>query len=682
VQAVVRLPLLSRAAPPTSGAAARAIGLLALCATPVTCGIAAVGVITAADGWVYPVTGDLRVDLVIAITFPVAAAAMLLGRQPSRLGWLLLGMGTAAALNGLAVAAFVAGPSGVARPAAQLQGWLWVPAVVPLVTLVPLLYPDGRLPATGRGRRLWRWAARASWAGTALLAAGVAAHPGSVVGPTVVDKPLTSDVVAVPLVLAAVVLLLPGLVAGMAAVAVRLRGADPLQRRQVTVFVVAAVAVLADFIAQPLLPPPAAEISQMVAVATLPLAIGVAITRHRLYDLDLAVCRAVVAVSLVACLAGAYVVILAVLSVAPLPATTRVGLAAGFVGVTAYPLGRRLAGAVDRMFYGERENPYRISARLAGRLREGLDPADVPGVMCATIVEELRLGGAALAVGDESGVPAADRAVASVGAPDAPGRAQFPLWHRGRQVGVLTVAPRPGERSVPERDAKVLQVLADQAAPAVAALSLTAALRHSREALVAAREEERRRLRRDLHDGLGATLAGLRLHLDSLRDLVDDELCHKLLDTATGAILEAVADVRRISDDLRPPALDEVGLPGTLRALAARLDTPALAVDADTGDVGSLPAAVEVACYRIAAEALTNAARHAGARHVQLALEGDAEEVVLSVRDDGSGIGRKRSGGLGLESMRQRAEEIGGTLTITSAPTGTLVLARLPRGAT
>jgi signal transduction histidine kinase len=646
----------------------------------VICALVAIGVITAAGGWAYPVTGELRIDLAIAVTFPVAAAATLLGRRPSRLGWLLLGMGTAAGLNGLAVAAVVAGRGPLLTAGAQLQGWLWVPAVVPLVTLVPLLYPDGRLPPTARGGRLWRSAAWAGWAGTAALALGIAAHPEPAVGPVVVEKPLTDDALAVPLVAAAVVLLLPALVAGMAAVVVRLRAAGPLQRRQVTVFLVAAAAVLADLVAQPFVPPAVGDVSQMVAVALLPFAIGVAITRHRLYDLDLAVCRAIVAASLIACLAGAYVVLLAALSALPLTATTRVGLAAGLVGLTAYPLGRRLSRAVDRMFYGQRDNPFRISALLAGRLREGLDPADVPGVMCTTIVAELRLGGAALAVGDGSEPGAPERSVASAGEPDAPGAARFPLRHRGRQVGVLTVAPRPGELSVPERDAEVLEVLADQAAPAVAAVSLTDALRQSREALVAAREEERRRLRRDLHDGLGATLAGLRLQLDSLRDRLDGDLSRRLLDTATAAVTDAVDDVRRISDDLRPPALDDVGLPGTLRALAARLDTPALAVDADTPDVGSLPAAVEVACYRIAAEALTNAARHAGARRVRLALEGDAAEVRLSVRDDGSGIRAPRAGGLGLESMRQRAEEIGGTLTITSAPGGTLVLARLPRG--
>lgn len=649
----------------------RPVAVLAAGLATIAASLAALVVVTRAGAWHYPVAANLPVDLAIGVTFPAAAVATLAGRQPGRLGWLLLTVGALCGANNLAVAAVAAGPDWALVPAAQLQSWLWIPGVLPLVTLVPLLYPDGRLPS-----RRWRPALWAACAGTALLTAGIAAHPDTIVGRVAVVKPLTSDALAVPLTAAAVALLLPATAGGVAALLVRLRASTGLRRRQIVVFLAAALVVLADFLVQPLLPSPAGLVSQVAATACLPLAIGVAITRHRLYDLDLAVCRALVVVSLAGCLAGGYVVVLAALTVLPAADPVRTGLAAGAVGLTVQPLARRLSRAVDRLFYGERANPYAVSARLAGRLSAGLDVTDVPELVCATIVGELRLPGATLALGaDRESAP-----VARAGDPDGPDGVEFPLRHRGRTVGVLTARPRAGELALTERDTELLTVLADQVAPAVAALALNAALQRSREALVTAREEERRRLHRDLHDGLGAALAGLRLQVESARERVADSVTRRLLDAAGDTVTEAVADVRRISEDLRPPALDEVGLPGSLSGLATRLNTPGLAVEADVADLGPLPAAVEVACYRIAAEALTNAVRHAKARRVRLSVSADPAAVRLLVEDDGTGMTRSwRPGGLGLESMRQRTEEIGGTFTITTSPAGTTVRATLPR---
>ena len=157
-----------------------------------------------------------------------------------------------------------------------------------------------------------------------------------------------------------------------------------------------------------------------------------------------------------------------------------------------------------------------------------------------------------------------------------------------------------------------------------------------------------------------------------------------MLDAAGRAVGEAVADVHRLTEDLRPPALDELGLSGSLAGLAERVATPALAVTTDLAAVPGLPAAVEVACYRIAAEALSNAARHAGARSVRLRLGVEDDALVVEVADDGRGIPAQRSAGgtgLGLTSMRQRAEEVGGELVVAGDDDGTTVRARLPRTA-
>jgi signal transduction histidine kinase len=275
------------------------------------------------------------------------------------------------------------------------------------------------------------------------------------------------------------------------------------------------------------------------------------------------------------------------------------------------------------------------------------------------------------------------RALASAGAPSG-SRTSFDLRHRGEVVGTLAVTPRPGERQLGDRDASLLSALVDQAAPALAALRLTEDLQRSREALVAAREEERRWLRRELHDGVGAALAGVRLQLDAARELVDGSRAARILDAAVAGVSEAVGDVRRITDDLRPPALDQLGLAGSLEALGDRLRTPALSVTVDVGELPALPAATEVACYRIAAEAVANAVRHACAQHVAMTASVAGDSVELVVRDDGIGLvaasaSASAGSGLGIASMRQRAEEIGGSLSLESSSIGTTVRAVLPR---
>ncbi len=198
-----------------------------------------------------------------------------------------------------------------------------------------------------------------------------------------------------------------------------------------------------------------------------------------------------------------------------------------------------------------------------------------------------------------------------------------------------------------------------------------------------AREEERRRLRRELHDGVGAALAGLRLQLDAAHELVPDPRPRRILERARAGATEAVADVRRITEDLRPAALDELGLAGSLRALGDRCRTPALAVEVDVPDaLPALPAATEVACVRVAGEALANAVRHAGARTVRVRLEVRSGAVVLEVADDGAGVrpGTTSGGtGLGLPSMRLRAEELGGSWRLDSSSRGTRVRVELPR---
>ncbi len=217
-------------------------------------------------------------------------------------------------------------------------------------------------------------------------------------------------------------------------------------------------------------------------------------------------------------------------------------------------------------------------------------------------------------------------------------------------------------------------------------MRLTTDLQRSRERLVTTREEERRRLRRDLHDGLGPTLSSLPLKLDVAGDLMEQDpvAARELLRGLKEQSQSAVADIRRLVYELRPPALDELGLVGAIREIAAQYTRNGLRVSVDAPEeLSLLPAAVEVAAYRITQEALTNVARHAAASEcvVRVALDEAAGALHLEIRDDGSGIPPGHARGVGLSSMRERAEELGGNCVVESAVMGgTLVHATLPSG--
>jgi signal transduction histidine kinase len=259
----------------------------------------------------------------------------------------------------------------------------------------------------------------------------------------------------------------------------------------------------------------------------------------------------------------------------------------------------------------------------------------------------------------------------------------FPLISQRETVGRLLAGTRPAGEQLGADDERLLADLARQAGPAIHSVALRRALDASRAGLVSAREEERRRLRRDLHDGLGPTLAGLTLGLDTAheRSAGQPEL-EELLGRLKAQTQRAVSDVRRIVYGLRPPALDELGLTGSLREEVGRLqcEAPALAVTLDVPRCGpaDLPAAVEVACYRIVTEALTNVARHARATRcsVRICVH---HGMQVEVRDDGVGLPEGWRAGAGITSMRERVADLGGELLIGAAlPHGTTIAARLP----
>ncbi|MFJ7905829.1 sensor histidine kinase [Kitasatospora sp. NPDC096204] len=409
------------------------------------------------------------------------------------------------------------------------------------------------------------------------------------------------------------------------------------------------------------------------------------VVRHHGWRLDRAARNVLIGLLLGTGVTGLFVVAAAVLSDWLVPGH---GAAALVLIALVYALGAALPRAargavalVDRLYFGERAQPYQVLRTLAGRLRQVVDPEHIPETLCSTVAEELRLPGVALSVITQSGY----RTLATTGRLG--GLSQdFLLFHNGMKIGTLTVGLRSGEQRLDASDVDILRSLADQASPAVASLRLQEDLRASREQVVSAREEERRWLRRDIHDGLGPALAGLRLQVDNAGSEADGRLADTLHRVSDGLGL-ALKDVRRITDRLGPAPVCEFGLTRAVRRLAETFTGTGLTVTVELSSdpLPDLPAAVENAAYRITAEALNNVVRHARARTARVTLRVDAEELTLIVHDDGVGYQaeqrlRTGGGGVGMRSMAERAAEVGGRCTVRSLPEdgGTQVVAVLP----
>ena len=353
-------------------------------------------------------------------------------------------------------------------------------------------------------------------------------------------------------------------------------------------------------------------------------------------------------------------------------------LATGVVAVLFQPLRSRLQRGVNRLMYGERDDPYAVISRLGRRLEATIALESVLPTIAETIAQALKLPYAAILLKEGEGFRTAAAYGSPTGEPEA-----LPLMYQREEIGRLIIAARaPGEAFSPA-DRRLLEDLARQAEVAVHAVRLTADLQRSRERLVATREEERRRLRRDLHDGVGPQLAALTLKLETARKLLShDPQASALMADLSERARATVSDVRRSVHALRPPALDELGLIPALREGAAQYSQNGVRVSVEAPEsLPPLPAAAEVATYHIAQEAMTNVVRHAGARNcsVHIALDEEAGTLRVEIEDDGRGIGEEHKVGVGLHSMRERAEELGGRCTVDSLARGsTIVSVELP----
>jgi signal transduction histidine kinase len=381
-----------------------------------------------------------------------------------------------------------------------------------------------------------------------------------------------------------------------------------------------------------------------------------------LFEMEIVVRRTLVYLVASGVLLGVY---LGVVSVVDVPV-----LGAAVVAVAFAPVRDLVQRWLAHVLFGDRGDPATALSALGRRLEDA--SATPLGDAARVVAVTLRLPGAAI-------VEAGGEVVSTHGRTDPDGVA-VPLVAAGRLEGELRAARRsPGEELSPA-DRAVLAELARPLALALARQRLDSELRRSRELLVSAREEERRRLRRELHDGVGPGLAAIGMELDlaiALRTS-DDEVSAQATGRARELAGTMIDDVRRIVHELRPAALDELGLAGALDDLAL---TPGAGphVRVVAGPLPELPAAVEVSAYRIAQEALSNAARHADASTVTISVSADDRYLHLEIADDGRGVGAAAVEGVGSGSMRERAAEVGGRYRRTARPGGgTIVRADLP----
>lgn len=428
----------------------------------------------------------------------------------------------------------------------------------------------------------------------------------------------------------------------------------------------------------------------------LPAALAIAILRYRLFDIDLILNRTLVYGALTLCVIGLYIGIVTYLGALFRDENNLVSslIATGVVAVAFQPLRAWLQHAVNRLLFGQRDEPYTVIATLGRQLEITQAPDDVFAAIVETIGQTLKLPYVAITTSDQTQPRAVFQHPPSAQQRPLAPLLHLPLTYHNQSVGALLVAPRAGEAQFNAADHKLLHDLARQTGIAVSAAQMTADVQRSRERIVVAREEERRRLRRDLHDGLGPHLASQTLTLDVVARLIasDPPQAAALLLIVREQMQQAVSDIRDLIYGLRPPVLDDLGLNGAMQEFIERVrqqpGAPHFTLHLPTMPT-ILPAAVEVAVYRIFQEAIHNVVQHAQASVCEVRLEaevsgngheaGHGTRLMLDVIDNGIGIAVARLSGVGLQSMRERSEELGGQLVIEpGAGGGTRIRAGLP----
>jgi two-component system NarL family sensor kinase len=630
--------------------------------------------------------------VVLFLVFVMVGVAIV-SRQPANaIGWLFCAIGAGATFSNLAqdyaTYTFVTRPHSLPFGLAigWVANWSWY-ASVGSISFLLLLFPTGK-PLSRR----WRLLVWCTAAGLAAALAPFAFGEGEFES-TPVQNPLGWSGGRTVLDGAAAlgaILFVVGFLGAVVSLIVRARRSSGDERQQLKWLAYGGASLfLMIGVVNPAMGaifPSAHGLGDLtfgIALMAIPVSTGVAILKYRLYDIDRLINRSLVFALLSAGVIGLYIGTVAIFdNVLERRGTGVTLLATALAAVLFQPFRERLQRGVNRLMYGDRDDPYGAISRFGQRLESDVAPEEVLPSIAEGVAETLRLPYVAIEL-LHGGV---FERIASFGR-ETPEGTSLPLVYQGTEIGRLIVAPRSRGEPFSRSDLDLLNALARQAGVAAHSVQLNAELQLSRERLVETREEERRRLRNDLHDGLGPTLAGMGLELETVRNIMkeDPEAADALLTKISEEARTAVSDVRKLVYGLRPPALDELGLLGAIREQALRFGPRSDSVGVDSlsvtvrgEELRGLSAAVEVAAYRIAVEGLTNAVRHSKGRNVEVSIA-LTEELQIEICDDGEGIAPAARAGVGLSSMRERAAELGGTVMISPGKRGgTRVLARLP----
>jgi signal transduction histidine kinase len=642
--------------------------------------------------------GDLGfaiwVTLLAAIPFPLIGA-MIASRDPGNvIGWIFCAVGLFQALNVFSTEyvtyAVLTEPGSLpfARAAGVAAFVSWMPSLGLLTTFLLLLFPNGRLPS-----RRWRWV---GWvAGTGLTLVLVGAGGGALGVPVramVTEGPVTFPTWGILLTAVGGGMVLVGAVASVTSLVMRFRRSRGEERQQLKWVALAGVLVFL-IIAMQFLPvsfPGWLEPLMGLALLTVPVACGIAILKHRLYDIDVVINKTVVYGILAGFVTVVYVgIVIGVGALVGSRGNLLLSIVATAVIALAFqPVRQWARHLANRLVYGNRATPYEVLSELARGVGGNYAADDVLPRMAAVVREGtgaaraevwLRVGSElrreAVWPGDDSGeVLPADRGLTAIANVD---RA-VPVEHRGDLLGALAVSMPRGEAITPATD-KLLQDVASHAGLVLRNVRLIEELRASRQRLVAAQDEERRRLERNIHDGAQQQLVALSVKMRLLKTLAerDPRKAGDLVDQLQGETQDALENLRDLARGIYPPLLADKGLAAALEAQARKVPFP---VTVEPNGIGRYSPEAEATAYFCVLEALQNAAKYADASEGVVRLGQADGHLVFSVTDDGRGFDPATTPpGSGLQNMTDRVEALGGSVQVESSPgAGTKVNGRIP----
>jgi signal transduction histidine kinase len=646
------------------------------------------------------------IGVAFILTFATVGALLAWKRSSNPIGWLLSATALCYAAGGFGLFLQYFKPT---LTFAQWSGWTWLlgPA---LTVFVLLLFPNGSLPS-----RRWRIVAWMAAAGIACWIVGNALAPMLLTsGPPEVPNPIGVGGLAGRLfgLLAGVgagVIALSG-VAAVASLVARYRQSGFVQREQLKWLLYATALIIIGLLGNVLVgalisdPDTASNLQNgliSVGIAAVPVAIGVAVFRYRLYDIDIVINKTLVYGSLAFFITGVYVAIVVGLGFFAQQLTSPNLLlsivATAVVAVAFHPVREWVQRLANWLVFGKRATPYEVLTELSGRMTGTIADHDLLERMAQLLAEGtgavradvwLRAGD----VLEDSAVwPATADAMPAV--PVAAGDANQVLAadqvrlvrHQDEVLGALSLRKRPGERLTPTED-RMLGDLAAQAGLVLRNLGLTGELLHrleevkaSRQRLVAAQDEERRRIERNIHDGAQQQLVALAIKLTLTESLigVDEEGERELLAELSADAAEAVENLRDLARGIYPPLLAERGLMAALRAQASKAPVP---VEIEARGVGRLGVETEAGLYFCVMEGLSNAAKYARASRITIELVQADSQVRFEVRDDGAGFDlTAKVTGTGLQGIADRLAALGGALDVRSAPgAGTTIAGSIP----